>query len=235
SYTAANSSLKSEKSKQFALGVVWDPLDWLGAKVDYANLKIDDKLTLIGAQDLVDRTNGTSQLPIPAGLYVQRDSTGSITRIQQGFANEGTLKAQFLDVSLVSRWKLANFGRFEHELRWSRVLKYNEAGVDTLGDLGLPKNRAQLNNNWKLGPVAAQWNVNYIGRNGKDEGLIAASYVTHDIQVKYTTPFKGSLIVGMMNAFDKQPQLVAYDGRNFNFYLYDSYGRQPYVKYEQSF
>lgn len=235
SYTAANNQLKSEKSKQFALGLVWDPLDYLGVKVDYANLKIDDKLTLITAQDLVDRTNGTSQLPVPAGLYVQRDSTGSITRIQQGYANEGTLKAQYLDLSLQSRWKLAGWGSFEHELKWSHVLKFEEAGVDTNGDLGQPKDRAQFTTNYRLGPVAAQWNVNYIGKNGKDEGLIAGGYTTHDIQVKYTTPFKGSIVVGMLNAFNKQPQLVAFDGRNFNFYLYDSYGRQPYIRYEQNF
>jgi hypothetical protein len=29
--------------------------------------------------------------------------------------------------------------------------------------------------------------------------------------------------------------LVAYSGRNFNFYLYDSYGRQVYVRYDQKF
>jgi len=28
---------------------------------------------------------------------------------------------------------------------------------------------------------------------------------------------------------------VAYDGRNFNFYLYDSYGRQAYVRMEHKF
>ncbi len=234
-FTGANSSLKSEQSKQFALGLVWDPVEWAGVKIDYANIKIDDKITLIDAQTLIDRTNGDDPRPIPPGLFVTRDANGAISRVQQGYANEGTLKAQYLDLSLQSRWKLANFGRFEHELRWSHVLKYDDNGEDVNGTLGLPKDRAQFNTGWKLGAFNANWNINYIAKNGKVDGRIAGGYTTHDIQVGYTTPWKGKVILGMLNAFDKQPQLVAYDGRNFNFYLYDSYGRQSYVRYEQNF
>ncbi len=39
----------------------------------------------------------------------------------------------------------------------------------------------------------------------------------------------------MVNLFDKMPELVPYEGRNFNFYLYDSYGRTPYVRVSHKF
>lgn len=235
SYTGANAALQSEKSKQFAFGAVWDATEWLSAKADYSNIQIDNKITLIGAQDLIDRSNGSDPRKIPAGLYVQRDAQGAISRVQQGYANEGTLKAEFLDLSIVGRWKSAQFGSFEHELRYSNVIKYDDDGSETSGNLGLPKERATLSNGWKMGAFSANWNINFVGKNGTQTDRIASDYVTHDLQFSWSTPKKGKLTVGMVNVEGKMPQLVAYDGRNFNFYLYDSYGRQPYVRFEQKF
>jgi iron complex outermembrane receptor protein len=234
-YIVSNSALKSEKSKQFAFGAVWDPLPWLSAKIDYANIKITDKITYIDAQTLIDRTNGDDPRAIPAGLYVQRDGTGAITKIQAGYANEGTLDASYLDMSVVGKWKSAAAGSFEHELRWSRLLKYDSDGSELKGTLGLPENRATLGNQWHLGDFAAAWNVNYIGSNGTVASRTADSYVTHDIQGTWTILKNTKLVAGVVNLSGKMPKLVAYDGRNFNFYLYDSYGRQPYVRLDHKF
>ena len=103
------------------------------------------------------------------------------------------------------------------------------------GTLGLPRFRATLNNSWNRGPFSASWNINVIGKNGTAEGRTAAQYITHDLQFAWTTPMKGRRVAGIVNVGGKMPELVAYDGRNFNFYLYDGYGRQPYVRFEQKF
>jgi len=233
-YTGSNPSLKSETSKQFAFGAVWDATEYLSLKADYYNIKIDNTISLIGAQDLIDRSNGSDPRPIPAGLYVRRGTAGEILRVQQGYANEGTLKAAGLDLSVEARWKLANAGSFRHELRYSHVLTYDQDGSDLVGALGLPEFRTTLNNGWTMGPFAAAWNINVIGKNGTAAGRTASQYVTHDLQFSWNTPVKGSkLTLGVVNATGKMPELVAYDGRNFNFYLYDGYGRQPYIRYEQ--
>lgn len=234
-YIVSNPSLQSEKSKQFAFGAVWDPLPWLSTKADFANIKIDNKVTYIDATTLLDRSNGVDPRPIPAGLYVQRDATGAITRIQAGYANEGTLTAQYVDLSVVGKWKSAGAGSFEHELRWSKLLKYDSDGDELKGTLGLPVNRATLGNQWHLGNFAAAWNINYIGANGTAAGRTAAGYITHDLQGAWTLMKNTKLTVGVVNATAKMPELIAYDGRNFNFYLYDSYGRQPYVRFEHKF
>jgi iron complex outermembrane receptor protein len=235
SYTGANSALKSEKSKQYSIGAVWDATSYLSFKADYANIKITDKLTLISAQDLIDRSNGSDPRAIPAGLYVQRNGAGAITRVQQGFANEGELNAQYLDISTQIRWKSAVAGSFAHELRYSNTLKYEDGGEEVRGTLGLPRYRTTLSNDWKLGAFAVTFNSNLIGRNGTTLARTANAYTTHDLQGTYNTPWKGKIIVGALNIGNKQPELVAYDGRNFNFNLYDSYGRQVYVRLEQKF
>lgn len=234
-YTTANKSLSSEKSNQWSMGGVWDATAWLSAKVDYAGIKINDKIALIGASTLLDRSNGTDPRPIPAGLYVKRDATGAIERIQAGYANEGTIDARYLDMSLAAKWKSAGMGSFEHELRWSQLTSYNDDGDELAGTLGLPKTRVTLGNQWRMGDWMAAWNVNYIGANGTEVDRTVDPYVTHDVQVTWTLMKNTKLIAGMINATGKMPQLVAYDGRNFNFYLYDSYGRQSYVRFEHKF
>jgi len=235
SYTGSNPGLKSEKSKQFSVGGVWDATNFLSVKADYFNIKIDDKISLIGAQDLIDRSNGDDPRPIPAGLYVQRDAAGVITRVQQGYGNEGTIKTDGVDLSVEARWKSAKMGSFRHELRWSEMLSYVDDGTDLVGALGLPKHRITLGNSWSLGAFAASWNINVIAKNGTAAGRTASEYITHDIQFSWVTPMKGKLTLGMVNATGEMPQLVAYGSRNFNFNLYDSYGAQPYIRFEQKF
>ena len=226
--------MKAENSKQFALGAVWDATSYLTMKADYYSIKIDDKIGIIGAQSLIDRTNGDDPRGIPSGLYVTRNAAGVITRVQQGYANEGTLSTSGLDLQADAMWK-HEVGSFKHKLRVSRVLSYKEDDIDSLGGLGLPKMRATLGNLWSRDIYTAAWNINIIGKNGTAAGRTAAQYMTHDLQFSVVTPAKGKLSIGALNVAAKMPELVAYSGRNFNFYLYDSYGRQVYVRYDQKF
>ena len=234
-YTTSNKSLSSEKSNQWSMGGTWDATEWLSAKLDYASIKIQDKISLIGASTLLDRAQGFDPRPIPAGLYVRRDSTGAIERIQAGYANEGTIDARYLDMSFLAKWKSAGMGSFEHELRWSRLTSYNDDGDELAGTLGLPQNRATLGNTWQLGNFKAAWNINYIGENGTAVDRSVGAYITHDVQASWNVLKNTKLIAGVVNATGKMPELVAYDGRNFNFYLYDSYGRQAYVRMDHKF
>lgn len=241
-FFTANPSLSSEQSDQFSIGAIWDVTPNFSLKVDYWNTKIDDVITTVGAQELVDRDNGDSPLPIPAGLGVVRNPlTGAIQEILAGYANEGTLKVSGIDFNADFRWSDARFGRFRHNLTWAHMLKYDSNGEDELGLQGLPENRMTLGNNWMLGAFDVSWNVNYIGKNGTvlSSGLDRRTdaYITHDLQVNWAPSMvKGAkLTLGALNLSDKRPQLIAYDGRNFNFYLYDSYGRQVYVRYTQKF
>ena len=41
--------------------------------------------------------------------------------------------------------------------------------------------------------------------------------------------------LGVNNVGDRYPELVGYDNRPWNFYLYDAYGRTTYLRYTQKF
>ena len=235
SYSGANAALTSEKSKQFSFGTVWDATDFLSLKADYYNIKIDDRINNINAQDVINRVNGTDPRPVPAGMYVLRDAGGAITRVQYGDINEGTLTQTGIDLTVDARWKLADIGDFSHQVRYTTILKHDSGGIDVKGKEGVPKVRANMVNSWKMGSIGAAWNVNFIGRNETDSLVTTGGYTTHDVQFSWTTPMKGKLTIGAVNVLGKMPALVDHDGRNFNFNLYDGYGRQTYVRLEQKF
>lgn len=236
----ANPLLDSEKSTQFSFGAVWDAREWLSLKADYWNVKLEDTIRQIGAQDLVDRSRGTDPRPIPPGLGVTRSAAGVITRIDAGYANEGEIKTDGIDASIAGNFRLGAAGELRSELRWTHVLSWEEGGFDFNGSIGQPKDRGTWVNHWTLRSVSAQWNINYIGRNefmpNAPDTRSVDAYVTHDLQVTWRTPIRGGeLVVGVVNAFDKLPELVTFEGREFNFNLYDAYGRTPYVRYTQRF
>lgn len=232
----SNSQLTSEKATQFGAGVVWDVTPSLSLKLDYWNVKIKDAIVSVTAQTLVNRENGTSNLPMPAGLSVTRDSTGYITSVVRGSTNEGELRREGLDLGVTFAHKHNSWGSFRHDLTWSHLLNAETDGVKFAGEFGAPKDRATLTNVWSLGPWQATWNVNLIGKNGDDGVGYVGSYVTHDLQLAWDTPVKGlKVTLGAINALDKLPQAVSSDTRQFNYYLYDQYGAQYYGRLEIKF
>ncbi|WP_374673621.1 TonB-dependent receptor [Ideonella sp.] len=239
-YFTANPELESEKSNQFSVGAVWDITPAVSFKVDYWALKIKDVIGQVSAQEIVDRDNGIDPRPIPDGLGLTRAPSGAITEIRAGYANEGTLKTSGLDMNITGRWKAGGFGEFNHSLTWAHMLEYDQDGDDTVGDQGLPTDRITLANRWSMGDFDVSWNVNYIGQNGEDSPTVKRDtdpYTTHDLQLNYSPSFlKGAkFTIGAINVTDEQPQQIRYDGRPFNFNLYDSYGRQAYVRVTQKF
>lgn len=240
----ANPNLTSEKSKQFSFGGAWDVSQSLTVKADYWNTEIDEVLSFIDAQTLVNRDNGTDARSVPAGLAVRRDpATGAIIQVVSGTTNEGTLKYSGIDASAVFSHRYANLGRFRHDLTISHMLKAETNGVDFNGEFGQPKNRIQLNNTWGvsafgLSGIDFAYNINVIGKNGKkDEELRVGSYVTHDIQLSYAPAFlKGfKASIGAVNVGNRLPTLISDDSKPFNYDLYDAYGRQAYFRLEQKF
>jgi iron complex outermembrane recepter protein len=234
----SNPALTSEKSTQFSLGAVWDITPQLSIKADYWNTKIDGVISVITAQDIINRDNGDDPRPIPAGLSIRRDPvTGSIQQIVRGSTNEGLLKKSGIDLDLqFGSYNAGDFGKLKHGLTWSRVLKDTLDGENTNGIFESPKDRASLSTKWSLGSFEATWNVNMVGKHGDDNVGFVKAYITHDIQGKYNLPIKGAAVtIGAINAGGKLPELVTDGAKPFSYNLYDAYGAQYYVRAEMKF
>ncbi len=232
----SNPALSSEKSDQFSFGGVWDITPNLSVEATYWNTKIKDRIVNVSAQTIVNRNNGTSSLPIPPGLSITRDASGFITSVVRGATNEGELQASGIDMSAIFAHRYANVGSFRHSLQYSHMLEYKINGAEQVGLFGNPESRATLSNSFTRGPVTASWNVNMIGKNGQSSVGFVGSYTTHDVQARFALPIKGvTLAVGAINITKKLPQMVSDNTRQFNFDLYDAYGRQVYGRLEAKF
>jgi iron complex outermembrane receptor protein len=238
----ANPDLSSESSDQFSVGLVWDPLEWLNFSVDYWEISVEEQIAQIGAQRIINSDLNPGQFgPIPPGLSITRRANGSIDNIVAGFANLGTLDTDGIDLRVNTNFELGNMGELRSQLNVSWINSYEiDDGIgnvtDFVGLLGQPDYRANLLNTWTYGDFAVNWNVNYI--DGQSNGTPASTvggYATNDLQVSWKAPWNGTIAVGATNIGDRYPALVAFDGRPFNFNLYDSYGRTTYLRYTQSF
>lgn len=236
----ANPNLDSEKSTQWSFGVAYAPFEWLNGTLDYWNTEIEDRINFFSAQELVDRELAGD--PIPSGLGVERAPSGTITRVVQGYGNEGTVDISGIDLNVQTNFDLLG-GSLTNNLLVAYTLDYSvDGGRDLVGDPGVPEFRAVLANTYAWRDFSFGWNINVIDStadtvtNGVREGHVP-SWVTHDLQANYFTPWDGRITIGALNVGEKYPPIgVGFtDQRDYDFTLYSGDGRLTYVRYTQSF
>lgn len=245
-YRIANPELESENSDQFSAGVAWAPTDFFNGSLDYYDIEIEERINFFSSQELINRD--IAGQPQPPGLGVTRSPSGSITRIDTGYSNEGTLNTSGIDLKLRFNQNLVG-GQFSSELMLSRVMDYTvDGGRDQAGDPGLPEERAVLANQFAIADFSFGYNINMIGSQADNlvqdpvtgdtvrEGHVP-TWVTHDVQFNYFTPWDSQVTLGVRNAGGKQPPVGQGNigSRAYDFNLYNGYGRITYLRFTQSF
>lgn len=236
----ANPSLGSEQSDQFAVGLAHQPTDWFNYTVDYYSIEITDRINFFSAQELVNAEIAGD--PIPAGLGVERTPNGSISRVVQGYGNEGEVEVSGVDINLVFNYEALG-GRFNHNVQIGHLLSTSiDGGRDLVEDPGTPATRMVIANVYEMDNFSVGYNLNLIGNQCDDivdQECIGnvPTWVTHDVQFNYFAPWDGRITVGVRNAGEKRPPvgLGNVGSRDYDFNLYDAYGRVTYVQYMQNF
>jgi iron complex outermembrane recepter protein len=235
----ANPALKPETSKQASFGLVFDATNWLTVKADFYKIRINNRISNVSSQTVINRTNNTAGPAVPAGLSVTRDPvTGGIINVTRGAANDGTLDTSGVDLQAETDFRMGDLGRLRNRFITSYVSSYKiDGGANLLKTQALPNYRIQLQNTWSVRSFDFSLAANHIAaqRNDLFQEVPTASYTTYDLGVKYTFPTKTSIQIGAINFTDKLPALNAYDGRPWNFGLYDALGRQVYFRLQQTF
>lgn len=237
-YVIANPFLESETSTQYAFGLAYEAADWVDFSLDYFNIEIDNRIKAFSAGELVNLQN-TGQT-LPAGMQVTRLSNGAIDSITRGYGNQGTLETSGLDLNLNTRFDFNEMGALRSNLSMSYTAKYDVDGADQLDFSAFPAYRGVLSNVYSIGDFDLAWNMNIIGDTARLSGaeyLPVSTWITNDINVSYNAPWGGKVTVGSNNIGGKAPILgTDPDGsREYNFSLYDGYGRIVYARYTQSF
>ena len=237
-FVIANPFLESETSTQFAVGLAYEAAEWIDFSLDYFNIEIDNRIKAFSSGELVALVNTNQTLP--AGMSVQRNQFGEIERITRGFGNQGTLETSGLDLNLNTRFDFNEMGALRSNLSMSYTEKYDVDGNSQLDFSAFPQYRGVLSNVYSIGDFDLAWNMNIIGDTARLSGseyLPVSTWITNDINVSYNAPWGGKVTVGSNNIGGKAPILdTDPDGsRDYNFSLYDGYGRIVYARYTQSF
>ncbi|MCX7033663.1 MAG: TonB-dependent receptor [Arenimonas sp.] len=233
----ANPDLAPEESEQYSVGFVYDPFEWLDLSVDYYNIKVNNTIGQISAQDIINSDlDPATYGPLPPGVAITRAPNGAIIDILAGYANQGTLTTDGVDLRVGTEFDLADYGSLNNQLTVSWINSYEidngrGSAIEYIDLVGYPEYRATLLNSWTYGDFTFGWNVNYIG--GQEDTV--GGYATNDVQMTWKAPWNGTIAVGATNVGDRYPELVGFDGRPWNFYLYDAYGRTTYLRYTQTF
>ncbi|MFA5941754.1 MAG: TonB-dependent receptor [Sinimarinibacterium sp.] len=240
----SNPDLGPEDSKQYSVGFAYDVTKWFDFSLDYYDIEIEGVIDQFTPQEILDALRVGD--PVPDAFVITRGPTGRITDFIFGFANNGVLETSGLDLEANARFSLGKLGNIRSTLRYVYILDYvQDGGRDLVGDPGVPDTRAQGATEWKISDFSVGWNFNLIGdqaetvnSDGSRSGK-TPTYVTHDFQLSYAAPWNGTITLGAINAFGKEPDARSAgadpNGRDFNYYLYDQYGMQPYVRYTQRF
>ena len=237
-YVIANPFLESETSTQYAFGLAYEAAEWIDFSLDYFNIEIDNRIKAFSAGELVALQNTNQTLP--AGMSVTRLSNGAIDSITRGYGNQGTLETSGLDLNLNTRFDFNEMGALRSNLSMSYTEKYDVDGASQLDFSAFPQYRGVLSNVYSIGDFDLAWNMNIIGDTARLSGseyLPVSTWITNDINVSYNAPWGGKVTVGSNNVGGKAPILgTDPDGsREYNFSLYDGYGRIVYARYTQSF
>src|SRR5690606_4505452 len=147
-----------------------------------------------------------------------------------------------LDFRANTDFDLGGWGRLRNRLTVSHIMSYEQTDgggntIEWAGRLGYPDLRANLSNEWSWGDWGLTWNINYIEGQAEPNSTsqVVGGYATNDLQVAWNAPWNAKVAIGAMNVGDRYPELVGYDGRPWNFNLYDAYGRTVYFRYTQTF
>jgi outer membrane receptor protein involved in Fe transport len=190
----ANFPLGPEFGKSFDWGVVYDPhfIDGLSISADYWRLYLNNTITAVGAQSVLDQCSAgqLAYCPLihrfPSGI-----AQGQIDFINEPTGNLGRVDVKGVDFAANYRLPEFSFGRFNIGLNATYLQKYDiatapgtsgnalyhyaghfmtfgsAAGANCPGAGGgvclFPRWRAQSSVNWQLGPFDASWRMRYVG------------------------------------------------------------------------
>jgi iron complex outermembrane receptor protein len=185
----SNPDLKPEKSKQFSLGVVFEPSrNWNGS-VDFWSIRKTDIISEIGEETIFSNPTYYNNPAI-----VNRDSGGFINYISVMKENRGKLNTSGVDLAL--RWTGENgaYGRFGAGVAGTLVTEYKFATdprsplVDGLGrfrdDKAVQRWRHKANVDWDYGSFGLTLANTYLSgyRDQNVEGLAAPEWSNRDVK-----------------------------------------------------
>jgi iron complex outermembrane receptor protein len=174
--TSPNPNLQPERSRNYNIGLIWDPLPRTSLSIDYWQIKRKNEIN----QNQVDAT-------IAAGEVARDPSTatgipgdpGAITAVLNRYVNSAQSKVRGIDIDARQSFKLpGTWGNFIVDAKWTHLYEWlrteqdgssrdfagTHGNCDVTNCIGTPNNRANLRASWERNDWRVTANLNYRGK-----------------------------------------------------------------------
>lgn len=161
---SSDPTLRPEKSRQFDLGAVFEPVRNLSIALDYWHIQKKDQIGVIGG----DAIMSDPTLYQRYAARIHRLASGFISYIETPVENLGELKTSGIDIDVKASWSLGDMGRLgasftgSHINSWKQqngkgtpFVAYEGTAGDGAGIQPVPTWQHTLGLDWNLG----NWNV----------------------------------------------------------------------------
>jgi len=233
---AGNPNLGPEESETYNIGIAWQPLAELRFAVDFWDITQEDKIDEVPFGYLYTQfCNTQSSTVCVRGAPLPGDTLGPLQSINSGFINIGEQSVQGIDFGAYYAFELAG-GELNLSLDYSRLLQFdrvelNSAGTgfvtrELAGEYEYPEDRFVLSGDWAFSNWGVYAAVNYIGsfQDAPDADFdgtpdydtvktrSVGSFLTLNLQARYTGFKNLTLMLGADNALDESPPFAIGDG-----------------------
>lgn len=231
--TVTNRHLESEKSENLSTNLSFEMTDSSSINFHYNSTEINDRARFFYPRLLIELHSTDAERLGEQGLGIFGPPGGAPTNVVTGWGNLGTITFEALSFDADFNWQAGQI-ELAHNFQANKLLDYEVDKVDQL-NANNPSLRTSLKNSLHDENYSIAWNINMIGSTGGNNS--SPTWVTHDLQFSYQTSWNGKFSLGFQNAFEKKPPLGTgnIDEREYDFNLYNAYGRITYLKYTHKF
>ena len=269
--SGSNSKLKPETSLSKTMGLVYSPsfVEGLNVLLDWYNIRINNLISAVSPDDVLDDCYLRNIQPACA-LFKRDATTNQVVGLIHTLTNRGKLENEGYDFGINYRFSTP-FGKFRFSTDANYVSKYtiDQGGDNPVSyQNGVYSNwriRDTSSLDWSYGDFGVTWTVRYYsGLKESCVGYILGTALCNlpdyyspgvgvtpmrkvggiafnDVQVRWTTPWKGTIALGVNNIFDRAGPLFYTASSNSignSGFVYNpsyDYGRFVYLRYNQKF
>ena len=232
-----NQFLSPETAVTKTLGFVYSPsfVPGLSVGLDWYNITIDNRITAIGADYVIDECYIGGNANYCNSL--RRDpTTGNLTALSRGNANLGQMETEGVDLAVSYRLPRTAYGQFgfRNETSYTDSFRTNDGPgtrwKEYVGEYYYNRVKSNTSIDWALGNWNATWGFryysptkdtcwdveeliecnmpNFVLADGNTGANKLGSVTIHDVSVGYKTSWDGRFLFGINNVFDKSPRMV---------------------------
>ncbi len=262
--SGSNPDLKPETAKTWTVGLVYSPdfVQGLDLSLDWWKIRIDNAIVGESATNILEQcyVQGSDAA---CGRFT-RGSNGQVNALDRSLVNAGYRETAGYDINVRYRLPETAFGKFA--VNWNTTYtdyleQRNDSAATTpveqrTGWAGDFRVRSTFNLDWQYGDLGIGWTARYYSSMkekcsymdecnmpGFNSSYTSASPTNkvgsntfHDLQVRYSLPWDGTVSLGVNNVFNHQgPIMYSQPNSSFTYYGGFDIGRFMYMKYQQRF